>query len=168
DPDVSLIMGNEELNTIPEKESDKFIKTGVEDLVPIPSESGDTSRNDSECILPSDNESLFDEDDPEENVKIYSNPLFEIDDEYIFNNVNPLFDEVLENIKSKDSYDSHLDVSDSLVIPLSDDNEDECFDPGGDVDEINDFEDGYYDSEGDILYLESFLILLLISLLMCF
>nr|GFB30684.1 hypothetical protein [Tanacetum cinerariifolium] len=36
---------------------------------------------------------------------------------------------------------------------------DECFDSGGDDDEINvlDCEDSYYDSEGDILYLESFL-----------
>nr|GFB18750.1 hypothetical protein [Tanacetum cinerariifolium] len=34
---------------------------------------------------------------------------------------------------------------------------DECFDLGGDDDEINvlDCEDSYYDSEGDILYLES-------------
>ncbi|GJR65350.1 hypothetical protein Tco_0011415 [Tanacetum coccineum] len=31
----------------------------------------------------SDDESLFDEDVPEDNVKIYSNPLFEFDDEYI-------------------------------------------------------------------------------------
>nr|GEU43125.1 hypothetical protein [Tanacetum cinerariifolium] len=34
---------------------------------------------------------------------------------------------------------------------------DECFDSGGDVDEINDFEDGYHNSEGDILYLKSLL-----------
>nr|GFB68265.1 hypothetical protein [Tanacetum cinerariifolium] len=32
-----------------------------------------------------------------------------------------------------------------------------CFDPGGDVDKINDFEDGYYDLEGYILYIESLL-----------
>nr|GEY05272.1 hypothetical protein [Tanacetum cinerariifolium] len=38
DPDVSLIIGNEELNTIPEKESDEFIKSSVEDLIPIPSD----------------------------------------------------------------------------------------------------------------------------------
>nr|GFD48464.1 hypothetical protein [Tanacetum cinerariifolium] len=34
---------------------------------------------------------------------------------------------------------------------------DECFDLGGAVDKINDFEDGYYDSKGDILYLECLL-----------
>nr|GEX55575.1 hypothetical protein [Tanacetum cinerariifolium] len=105
----------------------------------------------------SNDESLSDEDVSKDNVKIYSNPLFEFDDEYISSDVNPLFDEVLENIKSKDSYDSNLDEPNLLVTPLFDINEDECFDPGGDVDEINDFENGYYDSEGDILYLESLL-----------
>ncbi|GKE17095.1 hypothetical protein Tco_1424672, partial [Tanacetum coccineum] len=51
-PEDSFIMGNEELTTIPEKESDEFIKSSVEDYVPIPSESEDTSMSDSECILP--------------------------------------------------------------------------------------------------------------------
>nr|GEU60387.1 hypothetical protein [Tanacetum cinerariifolium] len=108
-------------------------------------------------FISSDDESLSDEDVLENNVKIYSNPLFEFDDEYISSDVNPLFDEVLENIESKDSYDSNLDESDLLVTALFDADEDECFDSGGDVDEINDFEDSYYDSEGDILYLESLL-----------
>nr|GEU85814.1 hypothetical protein [Tanacetum cinerariifolium] len=51
DPEDSLIMGNEDLSTIPEKESDEFIKSNVEDLDPIPSESEDTSWSDSECNL---------------------------------------------------------------------------------------------------------------------
>nr|GFB07052.1 hypothetical protein [Tanacetum cinerariifolium] len=53
DPEDSLIMRNEDLNTIPEQESDKFIKSSVEDIVPILSESKDTSGSDSVCILPS-------------------------------------------------------------------------------------------------------------------
>ncbi|GJS76838.1 hypothetical protein Tco_0726719 [Tanacetum coccineum] len=152
--------GNEELSTIPEKESDEVIKSSVEDLVPIPSESEDTFGSDSECDLPScndfspintfeeksvtfsnplfdsnddftssDDESLSDEDVLEDNVKIYSNPLLEFDDEYISSDVNTLFDEVLENIKSKESYVSNLDEPVLLVTPLSDANEDECFDP---------------------------------------
>ncbi|GJU13358.1 reverse transcriptase domain-containing protein [Tanacetum coccineum] len=84
----------------------------------------------------SNDESLSDEDVPEDNVKIYSNPLFEFDDEYISSDINPLFDEVLENIESKDSYVSNIDESALLVTPLSDFNEDKCFNPGGDVDEI--------------------------------
>nr|GEZ35140.1 hypothetical protein [Tanacetum cinerariifolium] len=111
----------------------------------------------------SDDESLSDEDVLEDNVKIYSNPLFEFDDKYVSSDVNPLFDEVLEDIKSKASYDSNLDEPALLVTPLFNSYEDECFDQGGDVDEIKafdiplDFEDGYYDSKGDVLYLKSFL-----------
>nr|GEW35241.1 hypothetical protein [Tanacetum cinerariifolium] len=167
DPEDSLIMGNEELNTIPEKESNEFIKSSIEDLVLILSESEDTSGGDSECILPScDDFSPI--DIPEEKVLTFSNPLFNSNDDFISSDdeslsdeevpdVNPLFHVVLENIKSKDSYDFNLDEPDVLVTPLSDANKDECFDLGGDVDKINDFDDGYYDSKGDILYLESFL-----------
>ncbi|GJZ75342.1 hypothetical protein Tco_0639807 [Tanacetum coccineum] len=54
----------------------------------------------------------------------------------VLTNVNPLVDEVLENIESKDSYVSNLDESALLITPLSDFNEDECFDPGSDIDEI--------------------------------
>jgi hypothetical protein len=38
-PTHSLSMGDEHLDTVPEKESDEFIKSSVEDLVPIPRES---------------------------------------------------------------------------------------------------------------------------------
>nr|GEZ44709.1 hypothetical protein [Tanacetum cinerariifolium] len=164
DPEDSLIMGNEELSTIPEKESNEFIKSSVEDLVPIPSESEDTSGSVSVYILPScddfspidipeekavtfsnplfnsnddfissDDESLSNEDIPKDNVKIYLNPLFEFDDEYISSHVNPLFDEVLEDIECKDSYDPNLDELTFLVTHLSDYNEDEYFTPGDDI-----------------------------------
>nr|GEV26771.1 hypothetical protein [Tanacetum cinerariifolium] len=134
DPDDSLIIGNDDLNTISEKESDEVIKSSVKDLVPIPSESEDTSGSDSKYILPSyddfspinvteeksvtfsnplfssnndftssDDQSLYDEDVLEDNVKIYSNPLFEFDDGYI------------------------------SITPLFDSNEDEYFAPGDDV-----------------------------------
>nr|GEX23045.1 hypothetical protein [Tanacetum cinerariifolium] len=135
DPKDSLIMGNEELKTIPEKELDEFTKSSVEDLVPILKEKAMT----------------------------FSNHLFNSND-----NFNSIDDELLsdedvpedKNIKSKDSYDSNLDEPDLLVTPLSNANKNKCFDSGGDDDEINvlDCEDSYYDSEGDILYLESFLI----------
>ncbi|GJX43131.1 hypothetical protein Tco_0259807 [Tanacetum coccineum] len=92
--------------------------------------------NSNDDFTSSDDESLSDEDVLEDNVKIYLNPLFEFDDEYISSDVNPFFDEVLENIESKDSYVSNLDELTLLVTPLSDFNEDECFDPDGDVDEI--------------------------------
>ncbi|GKC36508.1 hypothetical protein Tco_1048892 [Tanacetum coccineum] len=41
--DNSLCMGDEHLDTISEMESDEVIKSSVEDLVPIPSESEDAS-----------------------------------------------------------------------------------------------------------------------------
>ncbi|GJX23923.1 hypothetical protein Tco_0228368 [Tanacetum coccineum] len=161
EPEDSLNMEDEHLSTIPEKESDQVIKSSVEDLVPIPSESEDTSDNNNESDLPfcdnsvtfsnplfddnddfasSDDKSLLAEDVSKENFKIYSNPLFEFDDEYISSDVNPLFNEVLEDIESEDSYVSKLDELDLLVTLLSKLNEDECFDPGGDfvLEEIED------------------------------
>ncbi|GJV42928.1 putative reverse transcriptase domain-containing protein [Tanacetum coccineum] len=113
-----------------------------------------------EDFTSSDDESPPEADVLEENFKIYSNPLFEFDEEYISSNVNPFFNEVLEDIESEDSYVSNLDEPDLLVTPLSDANEDECFDPEGDIDEIvvsTDIEDDYHDSKGDIIYLENLL-----------
>ncbi|GJR08477.1 hypothetical protein Tco_0791129 [Tanacetum coccineum] len=187
EPEDSLIMGDEYLSTIPEKELDEVIKSSVKDLVPIPSESEDTSDNDNESDLPffvtfsnplfdsnddftsSDDESFPEEDVPKEIFKIYSNPLFEFDDEYISSDVNPLFNEVLEDIESEDSYVSKLDEPELLVAPLSKLNEDECFDPGGDfvLEEIEacltsdsippEIGDADFDPEGDILLLEKLL-----------
>ncbi|GJZ87981.1 hypothetical protein Tco_0659763 [Tanacetum coccineum] len=90
-----LIMEDEHLSTIPETESDEFIKSSVENLVQNTSESKDFSDIKSECDMPiyddfttfsnllfdanddffsSDDESFSDEDVPN---KIYSNPLFD-------------------------------------------------------------------------------------------
>nr|GEY62761.1 hypothetical protein [Tanacetum cinerariifolium] len=77
DHENSLIMGNGELNIIHENESDEFIKSSVG----------------GPCSNPNGDESLSDEDVQEDNVKIYLNPLFKFDDEYISSDVNPLFDE---------------------------------------------------------------------------
>nr|GFC16249.1 hypothetical protein [Tanacetum cinerariifolium] len=91
EPEDSLRMRDEHLNTILETELDEFIKSSVENLVPRPSESEDEC----ECDVPvfddfttfsnlffdadgdfssNDNESFFDEDISKE---IYSNPLFD-------------------------------------------------------------------------------------------
>nr|GEX04426.1 hypothetical protein [Tanacetum cinerariifolium] len=168
DPEDSLIIGNEEFSTVFEKEPDEVIKSSVEDFVPILSEFEDTSGSDSECDL-----SLCDDFSPinihEGKSVTFFNPLFDSNNDFTSSDDESLSDEdvpednVLEDIMSKASYESNLDEPALLVTPLFDSNEDECFDPGGDVDEINsfdipsDFEDGYYDSEGDVLYLESFL-----------
>nr|GEU35249.1 hypothetical protein [Tanacetum cinerariifolium] len=91
EPVHSLSMGDEHLDTIPVTESDEFIKSSVENLVPIPSE----SEGESECDVPTreefttfsnilfdadykfdsnDDQSSSGEDVPE---KIFSNPLFD-------------------------------------------------------------------------------------------
>ncbi|GKD13516.1 hypothetical protein Tco_1197923, partial [Tanacetum coccineum] len=76
-----------------------------------------------------------------------------------------LKEDILEDVESKDSNVSNFDEPVLLNTPLSD--KDECFDPGGDNDEIDVFlaieistyiEEGYYDSEGDVFYLKRLLI----------
>ncbi|GJU88552.1 hypothetical protein Tco_1300975 [Tanacetum coccineum] len=168
----SFIMGNEELSTIPEKESDEFIKSSVEDLVPIPSKSEDTSESDSVCDLPSCDDfslinvyeeksmnfsnPLFDSNEilplvmtshypmrtfQKIMLNFYSEPLFKFNDEYTLSDVNPLLMRCLETHRRTDLMFSNLDEQALLVTPLSDVNKDECFNPGGDIDEIDAFLD---------------------------
>ncbi|GKD28751.1 hypothetical protein Tco_1239529, partial [Tanacetum coccineum] len=75
---------------------------------------------------------------------------------------NPLFDEMEEDVEIENSNVSN--EPELLQTPLSD--KGECFDLGDDIDEIDaflameismDYEEGYYDSEGDVLFLESLL-----------
>nr|GEV32866.1 hypothetical protein [Tanacetum cinerariifolium] len=63
-------MENEHLDTISETESDEFIKTNVENLVPIPSESKDFSDIKSECDMPDCDDSQTTK------FSMISNPLF--------------------------------------------------------------------------------------------
>ncbi|GJY75523.1 reverse transcriptase domain-containing protein [Tanacetum coccineum] len=96
---------------------------------------------------PGDDESFLKKDVQEVNFRIYSNSLFEFDDNYNSSNINPLFKEILEDVESEDSNVSNEPVL--LNTPLFD--EDECFDPGGDINKIDAFLDDYNDSEGDVL-----------------
>nr|GEU30522.1 hypothetical protein [Tanacetum cinerariifolium] len=114
-------MGDEHLDTNPETESDKFIKSSVENLVPSPSESKDLS--DSECDVPAcddfttffnilfvadddfsstDNESFSDKNISKE---IYSNPLF--DEEIISIKIDPHHlnaeSDLIESLLNQDS-----------------------------------------------------------------
>ncbi|GJT07620.1 hypothetical protein Tco_0842082, partial [Tanacetum coccineum] len=70
EPEYSLSMGDENLSTIPEMESDEVIKSSVENLVPIRSESKDFSDNESECDVPVCDESSL-------TFTTFSNPLFD-------------------------------------------------------------------------------------------
>ncbi|GJZ03746.1 reverse transcriptase domain-containing protein [Tanacetum coccineum] len=98
----------------------------------------------------------------EENFQVNLNPLFELDDNFKSSTINPLFDEMEENVEIKNSNVSNEPVL--LNTPLSD--KDECFAPEDNNDEIDDFlamevssnlEEGYFDSEGDIAFLDNLL-----------
>nr|GEW57506.1 hypothetical protein [Tanacetum cinerariifolium] len=120
-----LNMGDEHLNTIPTTESDEFIKSCVENLVPNQSE----SEGENECDVPAgfttfsnvlfdidydfdsgDDQSLSDEDVPE---KIYSNPLFDEEiipmeiDQHSFNAESDLID-------SMPNHDSSITISSKI------------------------------------------------------
>ncbi|GKF76946.1 hypothetical protein Tco_0229416, partial [Tanacetum coccineum] len=114
-------MGDEHLSTF-----------HIEEIVPIPRESKDTSKSDSKNVLPSCDD-FFSINGPRDDSVIFSNPLFEFNDEYVSSDINPLFDEMIEDIECKDSYDSNLDKSTFLVTPFSDSNEDECLAPGDNI-----------------------------------
>ncbi|GJV62388.1 hypothetical protein Tco_1468488 [Tanacetum coccineum] len=99
-PDDSLITENEELSTILEKESDEVIKSSVEDLVPILSESEDTSGSDSECDLPSCNDFSPINVSGEKSVTL-SNPLLDSNDDFTSSDDESLSDEDVpkDNVK---------------------------------------------------------------------
>ncbi|GJT32593.1 hypothetical protein Tco_0923012 [Tanacetum coccineum] len=100
EPEDSFIMGDENVSTILEKELDEFIKSSVEDLVPIPSEFEDTSRSDSEYDLPSCNDfspiNVF-----EEKSVTFSNPLFDSNNDFTSSDDESLSDEDVpkDNVK---------------------------------------------------------------------
>ncbi|GJX40679.1 hypothetical protein Tco_0255669 [Tanacetum coccineum] len=111
---------------------------------------------------PGNDDSVLKKDVHEENFQVYSNPLFEFDDHFTSSNVNPLFNEMVEDVENENSNVSNSDEPVLLNTPLSD--KVECSDPEVDIDEIDaflamevssNFEEGYYDSEGDVIFLES-------------
>nr|GEW86396.1 hypothetical protein [Tanacetum cinerariifolium] len=131
EPVDSLSMGDEHLNTIPATESDKFIKSSIENLVPNPSE----SKSENGCDVPacfitfsnvlfdaeykfdsSDDQSCSDEDVPE---KIFSNPLF--DEEIISIKIDPHhFNVESDLIESLLNHDSSIVPSSSKIDSLLD------------------------------------------------
>ncbi|GKB72048.1 hypothetical protein Tco_0933460, partial [Tanacetum coccineum] len=130
----SLIMEDEHLSTILETESDEFIKSSVENLVPTPSESEDEC----ECDMPdcddsqttnfstysnplfedstsSDDESSHDEEIREMSFVTYSNPLFDLDEEIISSEFNPIHNEDPNSTPKNDRFDVESYLLESLV-----------------------------------------------------
>ncbi|GJV81626.1 hypothetical protein Tco_1517496 [Tanacetum coccineum] len=137
-PVDSLIMEDEHLDTIPEMESDEFIKSSVENLVPTPSKSEDFSDIESECDVPdcddsqttnfstfsnhlfddstsSDDESSHEEVIHEMSFKTYSNPLFDLDKEIISSEFNPIHNEDLDSTPKDVRFDAESYLLESLV-----------------------------------------------------
>ncbi|GKD34452.1 reverse transcriptase domain-containing protein, partial [Tanacetum coccineum] len=110
----------------------RALSVSAEEIVPIPRESKDTTRSDSKNVLPScyDFSSI---NVPRDDFVTFSNLLFEFDVNFNSSDINPLFDEVLEDIEYKDSNDSNLDEAIFLITPLSDSNKDECLALGDDI-----------------------------------
>ncbi|GKA12853.1 hypothetical protein Tco_0692399 [Tanacetum coccineum] len=174
---------DEHLDTIPETESDEFIKSSVENLVQNPSE----SEVECECDVPdcddsqttnfstfsnpllndstsSDDESSHEEVIHEMSFKTYSNPLFDLDEEIISSEFNPIHNEDLDAMLKDVRFDAESYLLESLVnhdtLMASPPKIDFLLDefvgeltrlqsiPPG-IDNIN------LDPEGDILFLES-------------
>nr|GEX02990.1 hypothetical protein [Tanacetum cinerariifolium] len=111
-PTDTLLMGYEDSSTTLARETDQFIKSGADDLVPIPKESEETSNDDSKC-------NLLDISLPTTNVRkddfvTFSNPLF---DTSCYD--NPLFDKEFEDISSLDPVELTPIIEEPpfLVIP---------------------------------------------------
>ncbi|GKB70550.1 hypothetical protein Tco_0931962 [Tanacetum coccineum] len=145
----SLVMEDEHLDTIPKMDSDEEIESSVKNLNLTPSESEDLSDYVSECDFPfcdnslefnndsqifsnplfesnddytsSDDESSSEEDVSVENFKIYSNPLLEFDEEIFSSKINPLYNEVLEDLDSippgneNDHFNAESDLIESFL-----------------------------------------------------
>ncbi|GJR14247.1 hypothetical protein Tco_0796899 [Tanacetum coccineum] len=173
EPVNSLSLGDEHLDTIPATESDEFIKSSVENLVPTPIEFEDFS--DDECDLPPYDDSSKNHD------FTFSNPLFDIDEEialsdesvfpkeghskkkFIISFEFPSFDldeEIRLRLKKSDLVESvinqeHFDCTSSPKIDsLSNEFAGEFILPNSIPPEIEEVE---FDPEGDILFLESLL-----------
>ncbi|GKB25854.1 hypothetical protein Tco_0865255, partial [Tanacetum coccineum] len=137
-PVDSLIMEDEHLDTIPKTESDEFMKSSVENLIPTPSESENFSDIKSECDVPDcddsqtinfltfsnplfdDSTSSDDESSHEEVIdvlsfKTYTNPLFDLDEEIISSEFNPIHNEDLDSTPKDVRFDAESYLLESLV-----------------------------------------------------
>ncbi|GJZ41471.1 reverse transcriptase domain-containing protein [Tanacetum coccineum] len=172
EPKDSLIMGEEHLSTF---SAEKIIPI-QDDINPLfDKELEDIECNDSynsnldestflvtplsdsnkdECLAPGDDIEILLHHDPSTPMKSVAFILEGFIDDPLFEENDDLFDlECKTNDWKRILYDAPIDEA-------------ECFDPGGDNDEIDAFlaievptyiEEGYYDSEGDVIYLESLL-----------
>ncbi|GKA59145.1 hypothetical protein Tco_0758458 [Tanacetum coccineum] len=150
---------------------DKHLSTfSIEEIVPIPRESEETSRSDNKNVLPSSDDfspifekkiltPLFDSNKdecltPEEDIEI----LLHHDPSTPLKSVVSILEGFIEDPPFEENDDLECKTNDwKRILYDAPIDEAECFDPGGDNDEIDAFLaievptyiEGYYDSEGD-------------------
>nr|GEU66202.1 hypothetical protein [Tanacetum cinerariifolium] len=100
EPKDSLIIGDEHLDTIPEKESDEFIKSSVENLVPNPSKSEDER----ECDVPACDD-----------FTSFSNLLFDADDDFSSSDNESFFDEDISIKIDRHHFNAKSDLIESML-----------------------------------------------------
>ncbi|GJT31771.1 hypothetical protein Tco_0922190 [Tanacetum coccineum] len=108
EPDNSLSMGDEHLDTIPETESDEVIKSSVEDLVPIPSESEGIP--DKMCDVP-----LCENTTPLEAFKEHSETIIDYNDDSTSSD-----DDSYENIDYVDASPPDVEIVSLEVVEIVD------------------------------------------------
>ncbi|GKF67475.1 hypothetical protein Tco_0197154, partial [Tanacetum coccineum] len=112
EPDNSLSMGDEHLTTIPETESDEIIKSSVENLVPIPSESKGIS--DDTCDMPvGEDSSTFDALSDHSEILSDSNDDDTSSDDDSFEDIEYVS---LEKVNDVDQEEKEFDLEDILQI----------------------------------------------------
>ncbi|GKE68124.1 hypothetical protein Tco_1526196 [Tanacetum coccineum] len=131
EPTDTLLMRDKVINTTPARENDKFIKSSVDDFVPIPREFEVTSVSNYEYDMPTPSliyrltfRRAFRHPLPV--PKVFNDPLGNFDSMSRSSKTSDLFEEIIAEFGLDD------------LIPT----------------EIDDM---YHDSEGDILYFEQFL-----------
>ncbi|GJY69113.1 hypothetical protein Tco_0472095 [Tanacetum coccineum] len=112
EPVDSLIMEDEHLDITPAMESDELIKSSVENLVQIPSESEDFPISKVSVI---DDESSHEEVNHEMSFKTYLSPLFDLDEEIISSEFNPIHNEDLDSTMKNDRFNTESYLLESLL-----------------------------------------------------
>ncbi|GJU91477.1 hypothetical protein Tco_1303900 [Tanacetum coccineum] len=124
EPDNSLSMGDEHLSTIPKTELDEVIKSSVEDLIPIPSESEGIS-NDT-CDVP-----FCDNSHPLDVLNDHFEIFFDFNDDYTSSNddsfkdidyveASPPDSELIESLNDNATPDCALKSPSPFPIPVED------------------------------------------------
>nr|GEZ59987.1 reverse transcriptase domain-containing protein [Tanacetum cinerariifolium] len=168
-PDISLSIGDEHLDTIPATESDEVIKSSVEDLIPIPSESEGIL--DHMCDVPfHDNSPPLDvSKDQFEDFSESNDEFSSIDDDsFSFDKIDyveasPPDSELIEvsNDNPIHFYDPIISGTPPTLTPFGESDffleEVDAFLAIEDEPTSSQFPQSYLDPEGDILLLEAFL-----------